>query len=95
MRAEGRRGKALGEPYEGKPHVRFDEGALETEPRRRLNGHEAGNGGHGQGEAYRPPRQRPTLHPRGLSGGATLLTLRGAKRKVAEPGARNAATAFP
>ncbi len=30
-----------------------------------------------------------------LSGGATLPTLRGAERKVAEPGARNAATAIP
>jgi hypothetical protein len=53
MRAERRRGKALGEPYEGEPHVRFDEGVLETELRRRLNGHEAGNGGHSQGEASR------------------------------------------
>jgi hypothetical protein len=64
MGAECRRGKALGEPYEGEPHVRFDEGALETELRRRLNGHETGNGGHGQGEASGPPRQRPTLQLR-------------------------------
>ena len=26
---------------------------LETGPRRTLHGHEAGNGGHGQGDAYR------------------------------------------
>src|SRR6266853_4708455 len=31
IRAECRRGKAPGEPYEGKLHVRFDEGVLETE----------------------------------------------------------------
>jgi hypothetical protein len=31
IRAESRRGKAPGEPYEGKLHVRFDEGVLETE----------------------------------------------------------------
>ena len=29
--AECRRGKAPGEPYDGKRHVRFDEGTLETE----------------------------------------------------------------
>ena len=29
-RAECRWGQAPGEPYEGKPHVRFDEGVLET-----------------------------------------------------------------
>ena len=62
MRAECRRGKAPGEPYEGKPHVRFDEGVLETESRYDLNGHAAGNGGHGQGRAYGLPRQRSTLH---------------------------------
>ena len=64
MGAECRREKALGEPYEGKLHVRFDEGVLETEPRQRLNGHEAGNGGNSHGEAYGPPRQRPTLQLR-------------------------------
>ena len=68
MGAECRRGKALGEPYEGEPHVRFDEGVLETELWRRLNGHEAGNGGHSQGEAYGPPRQRPTLQLRPRAG---------------------------
>ncbi len=47
-------------------------------------------------------KAKPTGHrasallcnPRGLSGGATRLTLRGAERKVAEPGARPATTAF-
>src|SRR6266567_4644165 len=34
--AECRRGKALGEPYDGKRHVRFDEGTLETEQWARL-----------------------------------------------------------
>jgi hypothetical protein len=68
MGAERRREKALGEPYEGEPHVRFDEGVLETELRRRLNGHEAGNGGDSQGEASGPPRQRPTLQFRPRQG---------------------------
>lgn len=49
------------------PHV-LHEGALETELRRRLNGHEAGNGGYRQGEAYGPPRQRPTLQFRPREG---------------------------
>jgi len=30
----------------GKPHARFDRRGPETDSRRRLNGHEAGNGGH-------------------------------------------------
>jgi hypothetical protein len=34
---------------------------LETELRWGLNGHEAGNGGYGQGSTYGPPRQSPTL----------------------------------
>src|SRR5262249_48835982 len=34
--AECRRGKAPGEPYDGKRHVRFDEGTLETEQWARL-----------------------------------------------------------
>ena len=34
--AECRRGKAPGEPYDGKRHVRFDEGTLETERWARL-----------------------------------------------------------
>ena len=33
----------------------------ETGSRRRLNGHEAGNGGHGQVNAYGVPRRPPTL----------------------------------
>jgi len=34
---------------------------LETELRRRLNGHEDGNVGYSQGVSYGLPRQRPTL----------------------------------
>ena len=33
----------------------------ETDSRRRLNGHEAGNGGHCQVRAYGAPRRLPTL----------------------------------
>jgi hypothetical protein len=33
----------------------------ETDSRRRLTGHEAGNGGHGQVDAYGAPRRLPTL----------------------------------
>lgn len=40
----------------------------------------------------RGPKRATYDNPRGLSGGATPTTLRGAERKVAEPGARNAAT---
>lgn len=36
---------------------------LETDPRRWPHGHEAGNGGHGQAEAYGAPRQLSTLPP--------------------------------
>ena len=35
--------------------------ALETEPRRILNGHEGGNAGYSQGVAYGSPRQCSTL----------------------------------
>jgi hypothetical protein len=72
MRAECRRGKALGEPYEGKPHVRFDEGVLGRESRQRLNGHEAGNGGYSQGEAYGRLHQCSTLQARGFIGRSAL-----------------------
>lgn len=89
MRAECRRGKALGEPYEGKPHVRFDEGVLETEPRRGPNGHEAGNGGYGQDRAYGPPRQRSTLHaaviPRFTRGRVFLVHLAVAAARERKP----------
>jgi hypothetical protein len=34
---------------------------LETEPRRRLFGHEGGNPGNSQGHSYGPPRQFSTL----------------------------------
>jgi len=36
---------------------------LETEPRRRLFGHEGGNPGNRQGHSYGPPRQFSTLPP--------------------------------
>ncbi len=54
---------ALGEPYEGKLHVRFDEGVLETETTVRSSGTLARKGRNGLGlhDLPRPPRQRPTL----------------------------------
>jgi Transposase, Mutator family len=67
IRAECRRGKAPGEPYEGKLHVRFDEGVLETKLWNRLR-HRC------SGESRRPTvslflwlsRQRPTLQRRNV-----------------------------
>ena len=67
IRAECRRGKAPGEPYEGKLHVRFDEGVLETELWSGLR-HRC------KGESLRkqkspllwPLRQRPTLQMRNV-----------------------------
>jgi hypothetical protein len=44
---------AVGKPYEGEPHVRFDEGVLDTRLRISLNGHEGGNPGHRQGRGLR------------------------------------------
>jgi hypothetical protein len=41
---------------------------LETGLRRSLNGHEAGNGGYGQGGAFGVPRQSSTLPVRGAPG---------------------------
>ena len=41
--------KMIGKPYAGELHVRFDEAEQDFVPRQTLNGHEAGNGGHGQG----------------------------------------------
>ena len=67
IRAECRRGKAPGEPYEGKLHVRFDEGVLETElwsglrHRRRAKA-----AGQPQSPFLWPPRQRPTLQRRNV-----------------------------
>ncbi|MEW5884988.1 MAG: transposase [Armatimonadota bacterium] len=68
MEAERRRGKALGEPYDGKRHVRFDEGVLETEVTARSSGTLARKGRNGPGSQglMRPPRQRPTLQLRNL-----------------------------
>ena len=45
--------KMIGKPYCGKPHVRFDEGEQDFVLWKTLNGHEAGNGGYGQGLTYR------------------------------------------
>ena len=60
--AERRRGKAPGEPYDGKRHVRFDEGTLETEPWARLrHRHVAKAAGQRSSLVLTPPRQRPTL----------------------------------
>jgi hypothetical protein len=60
--AERRRGKAPGEPYDGKRHVRFDEGTLETEQWARLrHRHLAKAAGQQSSLALMPPRQRPTL----------------------------------
>src|SRR3990170_7354046 len=63
MRAECRREKALGEPYDGKRHVRFDEGVLETEATARSSGILARKGRNGLGSQglTRPPRQCSTL----------------------------------
>jgi len=56
------RRKALGEPYDGERHVRFDEGVLETGSwngtRHRQTGKPAGNS---HSPFLRLPRQRPTL----------------------------------
>ena len=41
---------------------------LETDLRRLLNGHEAGNGGYSQGGACGAPRQSSTLPVRGVPG---------------------------
>ncbi len=37
-------------------------GKVETELRRGLNGHQVGNDGHSQDQAYGPPRPFSTLH---------------------------------
>ena len=42
--------KMIGKPYAGKPQVRFDEGEQDFVLWKTLNGHEAGNGGYGQGQ---------------------------------------------
>jgi hypothetical protein len=62
MRAECRRGKALGEPYDGERHVRFDEGVLETGSWYGLrHRHLAKAAGNSDSPCLRLPRQRPTL----------------------------------
>jgi putative transposase len=59
---------ALGEPYEGKLHVRFDEGVLETETTVCSSGTLARKGRNGLGshDLPRPPRQCPTLQLRNI-----------------------------
>ena len=41
--------KMIGKPYAGELQVRFDEGEQDFVLWKALNGHEAGNGGYGQG----------------------------------------------
>ena len=67
IRAECRRGKAPGEPYEGKLHVRFDEGVLETELWSGLR-HRRTAKAAGQQKSLPlwSPRQRPTLQRRNV-----------------------------
>jgi hypothetical protein len=57
---------------------------LETEPRWGLNGHEAGNGGYGQGSTYGPPRQSPTLPAAGDQQEATDGDADGARGAAVE-----------
>jgi putative transposase len=60
-------GGRLPEPYDGKRHVRFDEGALETERWARLrHRHVAKAAGNSHPSHLMPPRQRPTLQHRNL-----------------------------
>ena len=66
-RAECRRGKAPGEPYEGKLHVRFDEGVLETELWNGLRHRRCGESRRQPLSLFLwPPRQRPTLQRRNV-----------------------------
>src|SRR5579859_931503 len=67
IRAECRRGKAPGEPYEGKLHVRFDEGVLETELWSGLRHRRYGESCRQPKSPFLgPPRQRPTLQKRNV-----------------------------
>ena len=67
IRAECRRGKAPGEPYEGKLHVRFDEGVLETELWSGLRHRRVAKAaGQPKSLLLWPPRQRPTLQIRNI-----------------------------
>ena len=59
---------------------------LETEPRSTLHGHEAGNGGHGQGPTYGSPRQPPTLPSlRGLVGSSAPASTGGGGPSQRDP----------
>jgi transposase len=53
--------KTIRAPYEGKPHVRCDEGVLETGRWRGLLGHDVGNDRHRQTQSCTLPRQYSTL----------------------------------
>jgi len=67
IRAECRRGKAPGEPYEGKLHVRFDEGVLETELWSGLRHRCCGESCRQPKSPFLwPSRQRPTLQRRNV-----------------------------
>ena len=70
IRAECCRGKAPGEPYEGKLHVRFDEGVLETELWNGLRHRRSGESRRYNRDSpfLWPPRQRPTLQKRNVLG---------------------------
>ena len=57
----------IGKPDAGKLHVRFDEGGQDFFLRMTLNGHEAGNGGYGQGLAPKGSRACPLLYPNPFS----------------------------
>ena len=61
---------------------------LETEPRRTLHGHEAGNGGHGQGTTY---RHRASPRPSRGAGGAAGRVAERASRPSPSVGARDPA----
>ena len=55
--------KNIGKPCAGKLHARFDEGGQDFRLWIPLHGHEAGNGGHSQGLAYRRLNLFSTLPP--------------------------------
>ena len=62
--------KFTGKCSAGKPHAAFDEAGDGNVLWQALHGHEAGNGGHGQGNAY---GDAPFLDPTGGEYGETCL----------------------
>ena len=63
--------KRTGKRSAGNPHAGFDVAGTGDGPTANLNGHEAGNGGHSQGE---PTGYRASPRPyQGLLGGGTAL----------------------